>query len=569
MAVEGLPAYEALASLIKAAGVTCTFGLMSDDTALLISALDTRGVRFYGARHENQAIAMAAGYSSATLNLGIAIIGRGPALANSLHAAAFTRKADSKVLIITGSSIGSLPDINALGPEQKSFNGIGVLAAVGIKVFEISNVMGIRETFIQSLEASCIQTTALFFPINVQSQVVNIDLISPFDNADSAVTPLEPSGSAIRIASDILAHSSRPVILAGRGAFVAGARKSIINLADHIGAILTTTLKAQDLFRGHPFNCGIVGSFSNAASRYFLGESDCLLVLGASLNQRTTSFGTAFKASIPIIQVDSIRAHIGRWFPVDVNILGDVGRTANALMASIKTRAVTRMPFRTPQVKAQISKLLVNHIDDSKQDPKKMDPRIVASTLDQLLPKNRNVIYDVGNFMQVAQFISVLDPGHVKYTADFASVGLGFGAALGFAAGRPSEPTFLIIGDGGLLMTLGELETTAREGFWITVIVMNDCAYGAELHYLHVNGASDSNARFPDIDFEPIARAFGFDAATIRSVADLKENAELLSGSGPTLIDCKIRSDVIAPFLIENFARNEKYKHNSKSYRSK
>ena len=79
------PLYQVLAEDIAAMGVEATFGLMSDDTALLITALDTAGVHFYGARHENSAIAMAEGYAYASGRLGVAVIGRGPALANGLH----------------------------------------------------------------------------------------------------------------------------------------------------------------------------------------------------------------------------------------------------------------------------------------------------------------------------------------------------------------------------------------------------------------------------------------------------------------------------------------------------
>ena len=70
-----IPAYDALARDIKSRGISTVFGLMSDDTALFVTALDSMGVRFYGARHENTAVAMAEGYAAATGELGVAIIG--------------------------------------------------------------------------------------------------------------------------------------------------------------------------------------------------------------------------------------------------------------------------------------------------------------------------------------------------------------------------------------------------------------------------------------------------------------------------------------------------------------
>ena len=96
------PVYELLAHDIKAMGVEAVFGLMSDDTALFATSLDTAGVRFFGARHENAAIAMADGYAYATGRLGVAVIGRGPALANGLHSAVYASRTGCPVLIIYG-----------------------------------------------------------------------------------------------------------------------------------------------------------------------------------------------------------------------------------------------------------------------------------------------------------------------------------------------------------------------------------------------------------------------------------------------------------------------------------
>src|SRR5260370_12489839 len=76
------PTYQILVEDIKALGVEQVFGLMSDDTAVFATALDSSGVRFYGARHENNAIAMAEGYAYATGGLGVAVIGRGPSPGN-------------------------------------------------------------------------------------------------------------------------------------------------------------------------------------------------------------------------------------------------------------------------------------------------------------------------------------------------------------------------------------------------------------------------------------------------------------------------------------------------------
>src|SRR6516165_10724853 len=111
-----IPLYQVLAEDITAMGVEAVFGLISDDTALLATALDSAGARFYGARHENSAIAMADGYAYGSGRLGVAVIGRGPALANGLHGAIYAHRTGSPVLLIYGEA-ASATEPNAVGPD--------------------------------------------------------------------------------------------------------------------------------------------------------------------------------------------------------------------------------------------------------------------------------------------------------------------------------------------------------------------------------------------------------------------------------------------------------------------
>ena len=100
-------------------------------------------------------------------------------------------------------------------------------------------------------------------------------------------------------------------------------------------------------------------------------------------------------------------------------------------------------------------------------------------------------------------------------------------------------------------MTLGELETIERYRLPIAVVVMNDAAYGAERHFLDLDGLPHRTSQFPATDFAPIASALGLRSATIRTVGDLHECASLVCESGLLLLDCKIRPDVRANWIDE------------------
>lgn len=553
MAASMVPAYEALAHDIKGLGTDVTFGLMSDDTALLVTTLDSIGVKFHGTRHENNAISMAEGYATSTGRLGIAIIGRGPAAANGVHGAVYASRSGARVLIIYGHTSNSVPPSNGFGPDTKAFNTLGMLQVAGIPAFVATDAPGARQTLANAVAATGQGTVALLLPMNVQFGSVAFDG-KPFVPPPTVKATVKPArAAAVAAAAEILKISRKPLLVAGLGAYRAGAREAMIVLADKIGAGLATSLKAKDLFRGHPFNAGILGSFSNAGGRRLIEQADCVVVFGAALNLRTTSYGMALPPDVPLIQIDSVRSNIGRWFHADVALVADARQAAEQLTAALPERAAADKPLYSDEMRTWLAQFDLASEFEPAHTPRTMDPRSLALELDKLLPPDRNVVYDSGNFLQVVPYLSVPGPGHIRMASDFSSIGMGFGAALGYACGTPGRPTVFVVGDGSFLMNLGELETVVREDIPLVIVVMNDCAYGAELHYLKMRNMPVQKSVFPDIDFAPVAEAFGFQAATVRTLDQLRALAPLLAKpDGPILLDCKINAAVAAPFLLES-----------------
>ena len=548
-----LPAYEVLAKDVQSLGIDAVFGLVSDDTVLFATALDMIGVRFHGARHENSAITMAEGYAAASGRLGIAIVGRGPATANGMHGAVYASRTGSPVLIIYGEAPVAGNTLNAFGPDYKEFNAAGVLAAAGLQVFRATSASGAQTALADAVAAARLgSTVALLLPTNVQRAELEASDDDEPSSATPSPRPLEKARpQAIEATVEVLKKCRRPLIIAGFGAHRADAREVLERLADKIGALLITSARGKDMFRDNPYNLGIIGSFSHSAARRFVDQTDCVLVFGASLNFWTTSFGN-FVPPVPLIQVDAQRSNIGRWSNADIALVGDARLVTEQLLDALPERSRDEKPFHSPETRQSLAEFDLAEDFQAAHTARTIDPRSLGIALDKLLPKNRNLVYDAGNFLGIAPYISVPGPGHFKFTNNFASIGLGFGTALGVAKARPDSTTVLVVGDGGLLMTLGELETVVREDLPLVIVLLNDCAYGAELHFLKMHQVPVTTSVFPDVDFAPIAEGFAFEAVTIRSMDDLHRAASLLKDpQGPILLDCKINAEIAAPFMSE------------------
>jgi thiamine pyrophosphate-dependent acetolactate synthase large subunit-like protein len=217
-----------------------------------------------------------------------------------------------------------------------------------------------------------------------------------------------------------------------------------------------------------------------------------------------------------------------------------------------------RTGYRTPEVRTSLAarrRWRDEPFDDGGGNGL-VDPRALTIGLDDLLPAERLVAVDSGNFMGYpSMFLDVPDEFGFVFTQAFQAVGLGLATAIGAAVARPDRLVVAALGDGGALMGAAELETVVRLGLPMVVVVYDDAAYGAEVHHFGPGGAALDTVRFPETDFAAIARGHGFAAVTVRDVADLAGVRDWLAGprTAPLLVDAKVTRDQPSWWLEEAF----------------
>jgi thiamine pyrophosphate-dependent acetolactate synthase large subunit-like protein len=184
----------------------------------------------------------------------------------------------------------------------------------------------------------------------------------------------------------------------------------------------------------------------------------------------------------------------------------------------------------------------------------RIDPKVLSARLDALLPTERTVAVDSGNFMGYpSAYLAVPDVAGFCFTQGFQSVGLGLATAIGAALARPDRLPVAALGDGGFLMGIAELETAVRLGLDMLIVVYNDAGYGAEFH--HFAGGDHATVRFPDTDLAAVAAGYGCDSVIVRRADDLDAVTGWLAGPRrrPLLVDAKVRDDEPAWWLAEAF----------------
>jgi len=114
---------------------------------------------------------------------------------------------------------------------------------------------------------------------------------------------------------------------------------------------------------------------------------------------------------------------------------------------------------------------------------------------------------------------------------------------MGAAVARPDRVVVAFEGDASLMMHLQELETAARSGIRLLLVVLNDGALGAEAHALRAIGMEDMSAAvIPTPDLATVARALGWEAATATTVDDIGSAMEAFAKTldRPFLLDVRV-----------------------------
>jgi len=538
---------EAVGATLAQYGVRTAFGLIGSGNFTVTNALVAAGVRFLAARHEMGAVVMAGAYARVTGELTLCTVHQGPGLTNAMTGIAEAAKSRTPLIVIAADTASYAVRSNFRIDQAALAESVG---AVAERIYTpASALQDVARAVRRAREER--RTVVLNLPLDVQAAEV---AEGPVPMLPPLARP-RPAAAAVESTARLLAGAERPLLLAGRGAALADAGMALRRLAERSGALLATTAVAHGLFAADPWSLGISGGVASPAAAEVIAESDVVLAFGASLTMWTTCHGRLLPPNTQVVQVDLEPDTIGANYPVTAGVLGDCAATAEDLLAALPAGAREGRRTASTSARMRAGGWLVTPYDDA-GDASRIDPRTFSIALGALLPAERTIAFDSGHFLGwPAMYWPVPDEHAFIFPQAFQSVGLGLASAIGAAIARPDRLTIAALGDGGLLMSVAELETVARLGLPMLVVVYNDAAYGAEVHHFGPAGAPLDLVRFPDTDLAAIARGFGLDGCTVRSPDDLAGVQHWLAGprGRALLIDAKIVPTVVADWLEEAF----------------
>jgi acetolactate synthase-1/2/3 large subunit len=390
-------------------------------------------------------------------------------------------------------------------------------------------------------------------PMDVQAEPLSVKLSA--SSFHPASTRLYPDPAAVDAAATAILAAERPVVLAGGGVILSDAAGELLRLIEWLGIpVITTTQSKGVIPEDHALNAFYTGPKGSSCGSEIARGADLLIAFGFRFSEWASgSYKDGEVFTIPpqrIVQVDIDPLEIGRNYPVEAGVLGDLKATIEALCDEIEQREGRRNWEQSARQQhlAQLQKdwqALVR----GQSDGSELTTSFMLQELRRVLPRDSVVVSSSGHIQgQLYQEFPVYAPGAHISAGGFSTMGFTVPAAIGVKLAKPGLPVVGVLGDGDFLMTAQELATAVQYDIPVIYCVGNNAGYlsirdmQARLFGLDALVATESRFSSSGDWYTPniagVARAFGAMAEVVSNREELAPTLErALATERPTVVE--------------------------------
>jgi acetolactate synthase-1/2/3 large subunit len=541
--------YEAVLEQLFGAGVMHFAGMVGSTSAPYASALASQNqARYVGIRHEQVAAAILDATARLSGKPGVLMVHGGSGLlAASLGVA--SAALDSTPMVV----LSATQERKAM--EKGWWQTLDVQKPVSDFVkFQTrverpdQAVAAVRDALRESVSGKP-GVAQIDIPIDVSAaELGEGDVPAPVKAMAPMLRPF-PDPDAVARVVDLLRGAERPVILIGGGTNYSGAGAAILALAELLQAPVVNSPTSRGVLpETHPLVLGASGIIGYEPIGDAIREADLVLAIGSRLSDLQTSRGELLPIGAPLIQIDIDPAAIGREYTVTVAIVADAKAFTEALNTTLEGKQLNVPDARRNWVTSLDQRYAAWRVDwiASVSDNGQVQPQeIVAALLEQ--PPETIFTHGAGDHGFYGFMAAVDPPGAHLVSARLGAMGCALGLAMGAKWERPDQPVIACVGDGDLMLQLGDLETMARERLPAVLVVFNNFRLGSQRKrveaYGPVIGVDHGNP-----DFAKLAELFecrGFRVDTPGQFAGALKEA--LASGEPCIIDVIVDPEARPP----------------------
>jgi len=546
---------------LKAEGAGVVFGIPGGLLHPFFEAVEEDDdIRLILTRHEEGAAFMADGYARVGKRLAVCAGTSGPGATNMLTGVSCAFADGVPMLVVTGQA--ALAAMGKGAAQEATREDMDIVSMFK-PVTKYSTMVSSPKNFAHHLRRALRKALTgrpgpvhLNVPVDIWEQPLTEEW---FDPATYRVETRTFDRRNVQRAAEKLVKARFPVVLAGSGVDIAGAKELLITLAEILPARVATSPRAKGIFpEDHPLSLGVMGFAGHSQAREtLLGKDvDVLLTVGASLNETTThNWNPGLKPSDALIQIDIDPDRIGRNYPVDVPLEGDARTIVLELVYHLHrlirdgSKPASQWPL-SEKLERGHERFLDPEYRTAQGNPIK--PQRWRTDLEEVLPDDAVIFSDIGGHMLFnLHHLCIRKEQKFVLNLGFGSMGHGTVAPIGASLAEPARPVFAIVGDGCFTMNGMEIITAREYRVSVIWIVENN-----NMHGITWWGSQQVGKRKPlpsvkyrqNISIAGIAEAMGVHSWVVTGPGQMQEVVpQALLMEGPSLIEVKVDSGIAPP----------------------
>jgi acetolactate synthase-1/2/3 large subunit len=504
-----------LVECLEAAGIEVVYGIPGEENTDLMMALEASSIRFVLTRHEQGAAFMASVYGRLTGRPAGCLATLGPGATNLVTGLADATLDHVPLVAITGQASR---DRLALTESHQVVDLDALMAPVTLFSRTVMEGNQIPRTVADALHAAyCPKPGAVHIslPEDVAAQ--------PADGSPVAlkVIQVDPAeDDEVQELAKTLSLAKIPLVVAGAGVIRAGAARDVAAFCKAHHLPLATSFMGKGLLEprdelmlfsmGQPFEDHVDQA---------LAASDCVLALGldpVEVSPKTLSGD--HERTVLAIAEQTPDPDAG--WPKQGVLQGRLGETLEVLSEALDGK---RWTLAKPMVRAREAMRDDRGSTIQGGETAPLQPAHVLRAIEEDLRPDDVVLSGVGTHkMFIARLLAAKSPGQVIIPNGLAGMGLALPGAIAAAELRRGGRTLAICGDGDFMMNVQEMETAARLGVAMTVLVWVDGGYGLIEKKQAADRGEHTELSFGSPDWPSLAKAFGWGHRAVETLADLQ-----------------------------------------------
>ncbi|AFL86020.1 thiamine pyrophosphate-dependent enzyme, possible carboligase or decarboxylase [Belliella baltica DSM 15883] len=521
-------------------GVEYIFAVPGEENLDLLQSLKNSKIKLILTRHEQGAGFMAATYGRLTGKPGVCMATLGPGATNLVTPAAYAHLGGMPMMMITGQK----PIKKSKQARFQIIDVVDMMRPVTKYTKQIVNSNNIasqvREAFRIAIEEKP-GTVHLEFPEDIAQEECEETVFE----VTGHIIP-NPDELAIDQAVKMIEKSKMPLLLIGAGANRKVTCDALKGFVDHSGIYFFNTQMGKGVIdERHPKYLGTAALSSNDFLHAAIEAADLIINVGHDVIEKPPFFMK--QGGKKVIHVNFSPAEVDPVYFPQLNVVGDITSAVNAISTQIEPQDHWDFNF-FKKVKEEVSSHLGKYFEDERFP---MLPQRLVNLLRTHLASEDIITLDNGVYkLWFARNYICHQPNTLLLDNALASMGAGLPSALMVKLLNPNKRVVSVCGDGGFMMNSQEMETAVRLNLNLTVIILNDSAYGMIKWKQEDMGFDDFGLDYKNPDFVKYAESYGANGYRPESDQDFQKIlAHCLNSDGVHLIDLPVDYSLNHPIL--------------------